>query len=201
VVGYGRGVKRFSISVMLALALVGLAAATNAEEPTRPRLVFHGDNDFGEVWANVGLTAQRLDEAYIPMVVMVVNRSRETVVIDRDSLRLIGAGGVRYPMPTLKELRNGYRKVVLDARAVSGAGIPWEVWSRERRLVDSNFFPNITSDRRAIVIDEVSLPPAYALIDLVYFAKPAGLGIDEPFILEVHAIGWDAPLRLGIVLG
>ena len=31
------------------------------------------------------------------------------------------------------------------------------------------------------------------------FAKPRGYGVGEPLILEVHALGWDAPLRLGIL--
>jgi hypothetical protein len=134
------------------------------------------------------------------MVVMVANRSREAVIIDRDAIRLVGADGARYPMPTLKELRKGYKRSGLDGRAVSGAGIPYEVWQQDRRLLESNFFPNLMTDRRAIVIDEVTLPTGYAMIDLIYFAKPRGLGPGEPFLIEVHPIGWDAPVRLGIML-
>jgi hypothetical protein len=104
-------------------------------------------------------------------------------------------------MPSLKELRRNYRRIGLDARAVSAAGIPYQVWQRDRRLLESNFFPNALTDRRAIVIDEVSLPSGSALIDLLYFARPPGLGSGSAFVLEVQAVGWAAPVRLGIVLG
>jgi hypothetical protein len=185
--------------LVLTLALVagGLAAA---EDPPAPRLVFSGENELGELWANIGLTIQRLDEDYIPMVVMIVNRDRDAVVIDRDAIRLVGPDGLRYPMPALKELRRNYDRISLDARAVSGAGIPWEVWQRNRRLLESNFFPNTLTDRRAIVVDEVTLAPGYALIDLLYFAKPAGLTRGASFLLEVQGLGWRAPIRLGIAL-
>ena len=49
-------------------------------------------------------------------------------------------------------------------------------------------------------MDEVTLPPGYALIDLVYFAKPKGLARGASFVLEVHGLGWPAPVRLGIAL-
>jgi hypothetical protein len=188
------------MTVVTILALAFPATVLRGQEEHPRRIVFNGSNDLGELWANVGLTMQRLDEDYIPMVVAVVNRSKETVTIDRDAIRLIERDGARYPMPALRELRKGYGQRSLDARAASGAGIPWEVWQSERHLIDSNFFPDLMSSRRALVIDEVNLPPSYAMIDIVYFAKPKRLTVGEPFLLEVHAIGWEAPVRLGIVL-
>jgi hypothetical protein len=186
-------------AVVLFLLLASAVPAA-AEDSPAPRLVFSGANEVGEVWANIGLTVQRLEEDYVPMVVMIVNRDREAVVIDRDAVRLVGPDGLRYPMPTLKELRRNYDRFSLDGRAVSGAGIPWEVWQRNRKLLESNFFPNTLTDRRAIVVDEVTLPPGYALIDLVYFAKPKGLARGASLVLEVHGLGWPAPVRLGIAL-
>jgi hypothetical protein len=181
-------------------AVAGSAVTLRGQEEQPRRIVFSGGNKVGELWANVSLTMQRLDEDYIPMVVAIVNRSKETVTIDRDAVRLVGRDGSRYPMPTLKELRKGYGQRTLDARAASGAGIPYEVWQRERHLMDSNFFPHLMSSGRSIVIDEVNLAPGYAMIDILYFAKPKGMKIGEPFLLEVEAIGWVAPVRLGIVL-
>ena len=103
-------------------------------------------------------------------------------------------------MPTLKEVRRGYRRFNMDARAVSGAGIPYDVWRIERRLVDSNFFPNLTPGRRAMVIDEVTLPQGFAMIDLVYFAAPPGLKPGVPLLVEVLADGWEAPVRVAVVV-
>lgn len=182
---------------LVAALFLATGAAPAADRPGQ--IVFKAESALGEVWANVGLTRQRLDQDYVPIVVLVANRSREPVIVDRDAIRLIGADGRRSPMPTLQELRKGYGKTGLDGRAVSGAGIPYEVWQQNRRLIESNFFPNLSTDRRGIVIDEVTLPFGYAMIDLLYFAKPSGLAPGQPVILEVQPVGWDVPIRLGIV--
>ena len=182
----------------LVLVLAALSGPGAEEEPRR--LVFSGRSDEGEVWANVGLTMLRLDEDYLPMVVAVVNRAAQPVVVDRDAIRLVGPDGLRYPMPTIRELRRNYGKLGLDTRAASAAGIPWELWVRDRKLVESNFFPDLMRSRRGIAIDEVSLGTGLAMVDRVYFARPPGLGIGTPFLLEVAPVGWQAPIRVGIVL-
>ncbi|MEE4272216.1 MAG: hypothetical protein V2I67_11105 [Thermoanaerobaculales bacterium] len=183
-----------------AILFSALTPALSAQENAPPKVLFEGENVEGEVWANVSLTRQRFKEDYLPMVVMVVNRADRPVELDRDSFRLIGPDGRRYPMPTLKELRKGYRQLGRDARAVSGTGIPWEVWARDRRLVQSNFFPNLMDSRRALVIDEITLANGYAIIDILYFAKPQGFTAGGALILEVQAVGWSAPVHLGMVL-
>jgi hypothetical protein len=188
-------VLRIGFVVWIVASLSGASA-----QDGRRRTVFNGRSEVGELWANVVLTGLRLDEPYLPMVIGIVNHSAESAIVDRDAIRLVGPDGLRYPMPTLKELRTGYGPIALDARAVSGAGIPYEVWRSEGRLVESNFFPNLTSSRRAIVIDEVTLPPGFAMIDLVYFAKPPGLEAGQPLLVEVAADGWPSPLRIGVVL-
>jgi hypothetical protein len=193
-------VNRFSTLVAALLLLSCVASTLSAQDKPQRRLVFSGGNDIGELWANVGLTGQRLDRDYLPMVIAVVNRSDSPVVIDRDAIRLVGPDGIRYPMPTITELRKGYDRLSLDYRAASGAGIPYDVWRRERRLMNSNFFPNISSLRSGIVIERVTLAPRAAMIDLVYFARPRDLARGVPFLLEAHAIGWQAPVRIGIVL-
>jgi hypothetical protein len=197
---YGEEVMQSALRLLLVVVLGCGPMTLFAQDQSRRELIFDSTNAEGEVWVNVSLTRQRFDEDYLPMVVMVANRIDGPVVLDRESFRLIGADGQRYPMPSLKELRAGYNRFGLDARAVSGSGIPWEVWARERRLVESNFFPNLTGNSRALVIDEVSLMPGNAVIDLLYFAKPQGFAAGQPLVLEVHAMGWAAPLRLGMVL-
>ena len=193
--------KRIALAVSAVLVAFVLAWGARADDGPRPRIVFSGGNEVGEVWANVKLTVQRLDEAYLPMVVMVANRSENAARVNRDSLRLVAANGVRYPMPALKELRKGYDKIHLDRRAVSAAGLPYQVWQRDRRLIESNFFPDTLSFRRALVIEELVLPSGFAFVDLVYFAKPPAAAPGRPLVLEVVADGWDRPLRLGIELG
>lgn len=199
---YGCQVQRIAalIIAVLAVGVLGVSSASEKEKSAPRRLIFNGSNEVGEVWVNVGMTVNRFDEDYLPMVVMVANHADEPALLDRDSFRLVAKDGVRYPMPTVQELRKGYGKLGLDARSVSGAGLPWEVWLRERRLMDSNFFPNLHSTRRALVIDEITLANGYAMVDVLYFAKPIGFVAGDPFILEIRAIGWEIPIRIGMVL-
>ena len=97
--------------VTLALIVGGPAAA---QDSPAPRLVFSGANEVGEVWANIGLTVQRLQEDYIPMVVMIVNRDRDAVVIDRDAVRLIGPDGDQLGIKPVPEALRMARGLDLD---------------------------------------------------------------------------------------
>jgi hypothetical protein len=161
-----------------------------------PQVLFMEKGQFGELWANVTLTSLRMDEPYIPMVIAVQNSANEPVTIDRAAIRMIGPEGTRYPVADLKEVRKGYEKGRLDYRMFNAAGIPYNVWYRQRRLRESNFFPDMSSGRT--VIDRVVLRRNDALVDLVYFKRPPGFAVGRPFILEAHPEGWEVPTRLGI---
>jgi hypothetical protein len=179
--------------LMLTLA----ASAASADEP---RILFSEQSALGQVWANLSLTRLRIGESYLPMVVGIQNLSGEKVVVNRSSLRLIGPDGARYPMAELKEVRAEYPYYGLDHRFVSGAGIPYEVWRRQRNFMESNFFPDIRSSRRATVIDRVTLRRGDGMVDLLYFLRPPTLAPGLPFALEVAAEGWEAPFRLRLVV-
>jgi hypothetical protein len=186
------------MKVAVWLGMVSLLAVPAAAEG--PQMLFSEKSVLGQIWANLTLTHLRSAEPYVPMVVGIRNLAKSKIVIDRSSMRLIGPDGVRYPMAGLKEVRGDYQYFGLDHRFVSGAGIPWEVWYRQRNLRESNFFPDIRASRRATVINEVVLRRGDGLIDLVYFRRPPTLEIGRPFVLEVDAKGWEVPFRLRLVL-
>ena len=81
---------RLVLFLVAVLGLVVAAVSLTAQERPETRLVFTGRNNQGEAWANVTLTTQRLGEIYVPLVVMIVNRDRESITIDRDAIRLDG---------------------------------------------------------------------------------------------------------------
>jgi hypothetical protein len=180
---------RTHFSVLLLLVVPMTALAQDAP------LLVAGENDLGAVWANVSLTQMRIDEPFLPMVIAIQNRSDETVKIDRQAMWLIGPTRERFPMAELRELRDGYTKRRLDSRIATSAGIPVDVWYRQRRLMESNFFPDI-SGGGGTVIDRVTLRRQDAMVDLIYFHRPRGLTLDSPFILEIAPDGWEAPLRM-----
>jgi len=179
--------------------VVGLgSAAALAEEP--PPLVVNHETNWGAVWVNLTLTANRIGEPYLPMVVAVQNRARQPVKVDRRAMWLIGPDRSRRPMAELKEVRAGYGKLNMDWRSATAAGIPVSVWRRQRRLRESNFFPDVSAARGATVIDRVTLRRHDALVDLVYFRTPPSLGAGRPFVLEISPEGWEIPIRLGLLV-
>jgi hypothetical protein len=173
-----------------------LAVAAAGQEP---RVLFVAEGQSGSVWVNVTLTELRIAEPYLPMMVAVQNLGGDNVVIDRGALRLIGQDGIRHPVADLREVRSGYSRLRLDRRIASSAGIPVDVWYRQGRLRESNFFPDVGGGG-GVVIDEVVLRRSDALVDLFYFQTPAGLASGSPFVLEVAPEGWEAPVRLGLTL-
>lgn len=181
--------------VLLGILAAGLAIAGDGQ------VVFSERSEAGQLWANLSVTYQRVGEPYLPMVIGVQNLGDETLRLGRASFSLIGPDGRRFPMADLKELRRSYDKASIDRRIATANGIPVDVWARQRRLRESNFFPDMGQSRRTTVIDRVTLARGDGTADLIYFEMPAGLAPGAPFLLEVQPEGWAVPLRLRLVLG
>ena len=191
--------KWFSAVLLSAICVGALVVA--AQDGEAPRILFIAEDDNGKVWANLTLTRQRLDEPYLPMVVGVQNKSKRKAVISRESFRLVGPDGTRYPLAELREVRGEYDKFSADHRMASAAGIPVDVWYRQRHLRETSFFPDIRLSRRPTVIEYATLSRGDGMADLLYFVSPRGLAPGKPFLLEVFPEGWETPLRLRLVLG
>jgi hypothetical protein len=186
--------SRWSI-VLLGVLAAGLVLAADGQ------VVFSERSEVGQLWANLSVSYQRSGEPYLPMVIGVQNLGGETMRLGRASFSLIGPDGRRFPMADLKELRKSYDKTSMDRRIATANGIPVDLWARQRRLRESNFFPDVSQSRRTTVIDRVTLARGDGAVDLIYFETPAGLGPGAPFLLEVKPEGWEIPLRLRLVLG
>jgi hypothetical protein len=182
--------------LIVASLMIGVVAAQESEQ----KVLHIAENDFGKVWANITLTIQRGAEPYLPMVIAVQNKSSKNVTVSRESIWLTDLEGIVYVMPTVKELRKNYNKVGIDYRMISYGGIPWEGWYRNRRLAQSNFFPNLQASRGNTTIDHITLRKGHAMVDLLYFERPRGLAFNRPFFLDVHPKGWEIPIRLRLVL-
>ena len=179
---------------------VGAVLAQVEENQEPQRVLFIAENDAGKVWANVTLTLQRTNEAYLPMVVAVENMSKKSIAIKRESFWLSDLDDILYVMPSVKEVRKYYDKIVMDYRMVSYAGIPWENWRWTRRLESANFFPDLRSTRGNTVRDYVTLRQRYAMVNLLYFERPRNLQRGRPFFLIVQPKGWEVPIRIRILI-
>lgn len=183
------------MAISLAPLVTGVAGAQDG------RVVFSEKGENGQLWANLSLTYQRLDQPFLPMVIAVQNLSEDLITLKRSSFRLLGPDGRRYPMAELRTVRESYGKFSLDRRIATATGIPTDLWARQRSLRESNFFPDVGLSRRPTVIDRVSLARRDGMVDLVYFETPAGLAMGIPFVLEVQPEGWSVPMRLRLILG
>jgi hypothetical protein len=191
---------------MLTLVVVGLAASgvghgpVGAQEPEQPRFEVVAEDDNGRVWAVLSLTGQRVDEAYLPIVVGVQNNAKKPVTLNRDSFRLRDLDGIIYLMPSVRDWRKNYDKIVLDRRMMSTGGIPWRVWYTSRKLGPTNFFPDLQTGRGNILRDSVTLRRGHGMMDLLYFERPRNLSAGRPFFLEVWGKNWESPIRLRLLL-
>jgi hypothetical protein len=192
----------FGVTTM-ALAVAGALAVTVAlaEEREPQRFLFIAENENGKVWANLSLTVQRTGEPYLPMVVAVENLHKKSITLTRDSFWLSDLENIVYVMPSVKEVRRNYDKLVMDYRAVSYAGIPWENWRWMRKLEPANFFPDLRATRgRSTVQDRVTLRQRHAMVNLLYFEKPRNVELGRPFFLTVQPEGWEIPIRMRFVI-
>jgi len=178
----------------------GAVLAQVEENQEQQRVLFIAENDAGKVWANITLTLQRTNEAYLPMVVAVENMSKKSIAIKRESFWLSDLDDIVYIVPSVKEVRKYYDKIVMDYRMVSYAGIPWENWRWTNRLESANFFPDLRSTRGNTVRDHVTLRHRYAMVNLLYFERPRNLQRGRPFFLNVHPKGWEVPVRIRILI-
>jgi len=189
------------IRTIAAICVVGLAFGVVCAQENEPlQILFIAENDVGKVWVNTSLTLQRTAEPYLPMVVAVENLSEEHATLDRSSIWLSDLEGVIYVMPRVKEFRKNYKKSNIDYRMVSYGGIPWEGWRWNRKLEPANFFPDLRAARGNTTRDRITLRKRHAIVNLLYFERPRNLQLDKPFFLVVHPEGWEAPIRLRIIL-
>ena len=183
------------------ICIVCIAAGGVCALGTEPvQILFIAENEVGKVWVNIALTLQRTGEPYLPMVVAVQNLGQENADLDRTSIWLADLDGVIYVMPTVKEFRKNYKRSNIDYRMVSYGGIPWEGWRWNRRLEPANFFPDLRATQGNTTRDRITLRQRHAIVNLLYFERPRNLQPDKPFFLVVHAEGWEAPIRLRIIL-
>jgi hypothetical protein len=193
-------VRRIVVLVMVAAFGYGIVAGVEGEADCQPQNVFQAESSEGVAWANVTLTRQRVAEPYLPIVIGIQNTGPKEVKVTRDSIWLSDQSGVVYSMPTVKEVRGGYDKILADSRLSAADGIPWMNWRQGRRFEPSNFFPDMRAQRGNTTKDRVTLRSGFGMVDLFYFERPRDLAPCKPFFVVVNPEGWQTPIRFSVFI-
>jgi hypothetical protein len=139
------------------------------------------------------------------LFVQVANRTKETLIVTRESFILEDSLGRQYPMAPAQEVAAKYPRLDLDRRlffqnrSITANGIGVYTY------ITSNFFPS--SARRALLVEDISLPPVAYLEDVLYFPIPeTGLnGVTLRLIFKVREIPepiqvvFEVPKTIGIL--
>ncbi|HKQ98685.1 MAG TPA: hypothetical protein VJV75_12485 [Candidatus Polarisedimenticolia bacterium] len=155
----------------------------------------------------VGVDAARYirSEPYFPLFVQVVNKSKTTFVVGRESFILEDSLGRQYGVAPASEVATRYprldvdRRLFRENRAITSNGIALFT------VIGSDFYPS--SSRRALIVDTIQLPPKSLMEDVLYFPIPeSGLnavplrllfrtqGLAEPIMVV-----FEVPKTLGIL--
>jgi len=137
----------------------------------------------------VGVNATRFHDKdpFIPLAVLLVNKTKTPMNLDRESFTLVDPiSGKRYGMASLDEARRQgkqeYDRKLMDQEHLLSKVDPFT-------RGDSNFFP-ITS----VVIDRVELHQFMYMLDTLYFPHPEGELLGKTFELHVNSKGLEQPL-------
>jgi len=154
----------------------------------------------------VGVDAARFirKESYFPLFVQVVNRTKGTFEITREAFTLEDPLGRHYAIAPARELAENYPRLDLDRRLFIQNRQFTAVGVGLFTYVQSTFYPS--SSGRALLIDQVSLPPQSYMEDVIYFPIPeSGLnGVPLRLLFKVKGLDeaievvFEVPRTLGI---
>ncbi len=184
--------------LVFVLMISTFALPAVAQAPTPP-MVFTGSSGEAQVWVSLELARHRSEEAFLPLLVTISNRGRESVRLTRESFRLTDHLGREIPLADLAEVRRGYGKLELDHRQVQGVGLPLGTRLDRRKYIQSNYFPVVTFGG-GVVRDSVSIGPLYWTVDLFYFRWPEGLRSGKGATLHLEGKGWEEPVKIPFAL-
>ena len=151
---------------------------------------FNYKEDGALVMMVVGVGAARYirDESYFPVFVQVVNKTRTTFDVTRESFVLEDSLGRQYTMAPSREIMEKYLRMDLDRRAFRTNRSVTSTYVSIYRRIASEFFPSTTG--RLLIVDRVTLPGKTYMEDILYFPIPeTGLfNVTQRLLFRVKAL-------------
>lgn len=155
----------------------------------------------------VGVDAARFirHEAYVPLIVQVANKSKETLQIGRESFMLEDSIGRRYGMAPAGDVAGHYPRLDMDRRIFQENRSITSTYVNMYTYISSDFFPS--PSRRSLLLDHVTLPPHAYMEDILYFPVPDSglngvalrLGLTVPQFTDPIEVVFEVPKTLGIL--
>ncbi len=165
----------------------GVPFATTTTSPKLSTFVFKEE---GRTYLlTVGVNATRFHDRddYIPLTVVMANKSGGKLTITRESFTLIDpVSGARYGLASVAEVRS-QGKQLYDRQLMDGEHFGSKLAAYAR--VPSNFFPY-----QGIVNDQFELHSFQYMADNLYFPRPEGQLLGKTFELHLSARGLDQDL-------
>jgi len=133
-------------------------------------------------------------EHYFPLFVQVVNRSKITFNITRESFTLEDPLGNQYSMAPARELAENYPRLELDRRLFRDNRQFTAAGASLYTYIQSAFYP--VAGPRSLLIDRVTLPPQAYMEDALYFPVPQSGLNGVPLRLLFRVSGLDDPIQV-----
>jgi hypothetical protein len=213
--GSNGGAERAAAGVAVA-ALAALLAAGCAGVQRNPNVVgtysdklspYNYREDGALVRMIVGVDGARYirSEPYVPLFVQVANKSKSTFTVTRESFMLEDPLGRQYGVAPAVDVATRYGRLDVDRRLFQQNRSITGTYTNLLTPVGSDFFPS--SARRALLVDQVSLPPRTYMEDVLYFPIPeSGLNgvalrlvFRDQVLPEPAMVVFEVPKTLGIL--
>jgi len=192
--------KLLLVSTALAVAAAGTGCQRRHDRPEpgvpypsstdSPKLATFIFKEEGKLYLmTVGVNATRFHDKdpFIPLTVLLVNKSKTPLRLDRESFMLVEPNsGARYGLATIDEARR-QGKQEYDRKLMDQEHLLSKVQIFTQ--ADANFFP-ITG----IVVDHVELHQFMYMLDTLYFPRPEGELLGKRFELHVNSKDLEQPL-------
>jgi hypothetical protein len=179
------------------LACVGLQRNPNVPGTYSDKLSPYNYREDGSLASIVvGVDAARFvrSEPFVPLFVQVINKSKQTFEVTRESFLLEDRLGKQYGVAPAAEVADSYPRLDVDRRLFLQNRSITLTYVSLYTYITSEFFPS--SSRRTLLIDRVSLPPHSYMEDVLYFPIPdSGLN-DVPLRLLFQVPGLSDPIQV-----
>jgi hypothetical protein len=179
------------------LACVGLQRNPNVAGTYSDKLSPYNYREDGSLVSMVvGVDAARFvrSEPFVPLFVQVINKSKQSFEVTRESFLLEDRLGKQYGVAPAAEVADSYPRLDIDRRLFLQNQSITLTYVSLYTYIASEFFPS--SSRRTLLIDRVSLPPHSYMEDVLYFPIPdSGLN-DVPLRLLFQVPGLSEPIQV-----
>ncbi len=160
----------------------GVPYATTTTSPKLSTFVFKEEGRLYLMTVGVNATRFHDGDPFIPLTVVVANKTTTALDIHRESFTLVDPiSGARYGLAGIDEVRRqgkqSYDRKLMDQEHLAGKV---EIY----QLVPSNFFP-----AQGLVNDQIELHQFQFIFDNLYFPRPEGALLGKTFELHLNAKG------------